>query len=328
MKIIKIFGLAFLVTLLISCQNKKSENNYRIIRTATLKGPSAMAMIKMIEERPILPDSVHTEFTIYNEPNQVKAMILNEEIDFALVPSTMGLMLYNKTGKYILAAVPVWGTLYLFGTDTCIHTWSDLKGKKVSLMARGMTPDIMFRYLAEKNGINPDKDLILDYSFPGHIDLANAIIAGVTDIGVISEPLVSLARKKNPMVRSILNFNEEWIKIFGEEVPFAQTALLVNKKLAASSPEIVDQYLAELEKSIFWVNNNKSLASELIVKHHILPDPETAISSIPLCNLNYSQAWEEKEGIKEYFKVFYNFNPLIIGGALPDENFYYKKTDL
>jgi NitT/TauT family transport system substrate-binding protein len=314
--------------LLISCQNNTSEKSDRIVKTATLKGPSAMAMIKMIEEKPFLSDTIPTKFSILTEPNQVKAMILNEEVDFAIVPSTMGAMLYNKTGKYILAAVPVWGTLYLFGTDSSIHNWTDLKGKKVSLMARGMTPDIMFRYFAERNGLDPDKDIKLDYSFPGHIDLANAIIAGITDLGVISEPLVSLAKQKNPHIQSLINFNEEWIKIFGEEVPFAQTALLVNKKLAESSPEIVDQYLDELEKSVFWVNNNKEKAAELIVEHDILPDKLTAIHSIPLCNLNYSQAWEEKEGIKEYFKVFYNFNPLIIGGALPNEDFYYQKKDI
>jgi NitT/TauT family transport system substrate-binding protein len=328
MKNKKIVFIVFFGILLISCHNRDNGKNNRIVKTASLKGPSAMAMIKMIEEKPVLADSILTNFSILNEPNQVKAMILNEEVDFAVVPSTMGAMLYNKTGKYILAAVPVWGTLYLFGTDSSIHTWSDLKGKKVSLMARGMTPDIMFRYLAERNGLNPDKDLVLDYSFPGHIDLANAIIAGITDLGVISEPMVSLAKKKNNKIQSLINFNEEWIKLFGDEVPFAQTALLVNKKLAETSPEIVDQYLFQLEKSIIWVNHNKEKAAELIVKYEILPDKETAIHSIPLCNLNYSQAWEEKEGIKEYFKVFYTFNPLIIGGALPNENFYYKKKDL
>jgi hypothetical protein len=54
---------------------------------------------------------------------------------------------------------------------------------------------------------------------------------------------------------------------------------------------------------------------------------EIARNSIPYCNLNYSQAWEAREGINEYFKVFYNFSPLILGGSLPDEDFYYKTAD-
>jgi NitT/TauT family transport system substrate-binding protein len=292
--------------------------------TATLKGPSAMAMIHMIEDQDSLQD-YQTVFLIKNEPNQVKAMIIEESVDFAVVPSTMGVLLYNMTGKYILAGIPVWGTLYLVGSDTSIYGWQDLKGKKVSLMARGMTPDIMFRYLAEKNGLDPDADLILDYSFPTHTELANAIAAGVSSLGVISEPLVSLVMDENPTLKPLINFNMEWIQIFDAGVPFAQTALLVKKELAANNPELVRDYLTKLESSIHKVNRDPSEAADLIVKHNILPDLSVARSSIPRSNLYFSSASEEMYGIQEYFKVFYNFNPRILGGKLPDEEFYFKE---
>jgi NitT/TauT family transport system substrate-binding protein len=191
-------------------------------------------------------------------------------------------------------------------------------------MGKGMTPDVMFRFLAKENGLDPDKDIITDYSFPTHIELANAIAAGVSELGVISEPLVSMVMQKNPRVRSIINFNDEWIKIFGDAVPFAQTALLVHKDLAEESPALVGKYLRELETSINFVNANIPEASVLIEKYGILPDRELARRSIPLCNLRFTEAWKEKEGIEEYLKVFFNFNPLSIGGKLPDESFYYK----
>ena len=319
--IISIFVTAFLA---LSCSPQEEK---KVLVTATLKGPSAMAMIHMINDK----DSIGgfaTQFIIKNEPNQIQAMILEESVDFAILPSTMGALLYNKTGNYILAGIPVWGTLYLFGSDISIRTWNDLKGKKVSLMARGMTPDIMFRYLAEKNGILPERDIQLDYSFPGHIELANAIAAGVTNLGVISEPLVSLVISRNPAVRPLLNFNEEWGKLFGPDVPFAQTALLVHREFAEKNPGIVEEYLSRLESSISKVNSDPEASSQLIVKYGILPDTILAKASIPRSNLRFSHAWEEIQGIQEYFKVFYNFNPLILGGKLPDEAFYYeRKTD-
>lgn len=286
-----------------------------------------MAMIRMIDNPPLLHESFHSKFEIKNEPSQVRSMILEENIDFAIVPSTMGALLYNKTGKYILAAIPVWGTLYLFGRDTAIHEWHDLKGKKVSLMARGMTPDVMFRYLAEKNGLDPEKDMKLDYSFPTHIELANAIASGVADLGVLSEPLTSLVMQNNPEVKPILNFDKEWNELFDGRVPFAQTALLVKKELAEQHPEIVDSYLEELEYSIDWVNQNPDSAAALIQKHAILPDSAVAYDAIPRSNLHFLEAGKEKKGIEQYFKVFYNFNPLIIGGELPNETFYYQKKD-
>jgi len=321
----KLYILLPFLFIIVSCNS--GSNNKNEVKTATLAGPSAMAMIQMIDEKPVL-ETTPTSFIIKNEPNQIKAMILNEEVEFAVVPSTMGALLYNKTGKYILAAIPVWGTLYLFGSDTTVTSWSGLKGKKISLIARGMTPDIMFRYLAQEHGLDPESDFTTDYSFPGHIELANAVAAEIASLGVISEPLVSLAMKKNPRVKPIINFNQEWIDVFGEDVPFAQTALLVKKQFAKEHPEKVNEYLDKLQKSIIWVNTHHQKASELIVKHGILPDTAVARHSIPLCNLHYSQAREEMNGIQEYFKVFYNFNPLIIGEKLPNEDFYYKKQDL
>jgi NitT/TauT family transport system substrate-binding protein len=283
-----------------------------------------MAMIHMLES----VDSINgfkTDFLIKSEPRQVQAMMLEEEVDFALLPSTLGALLYNKTGKYILAGIPVWGTLYLFGTDTDIKDWQDLKAKKVSLMGRGMTPDIMFRFLASEYGLDPENDLELDYSFPGHIELANAISAGVSPLGVISEPMVSLVMKQNPKVQPLINFNREWIELFGPDVPFAQTALLVKKELAEKEPELVAGYLELLGQSIDNVNNQPEEAAELIVKHNILPDVSVAKESIPRSNLFLSLASQEMNGIEEYFKVFYNFNPRILGGKLPDEEFYFKK---
>ncbi len=284
-----------------------------------------MGMVHMIENPPLFTDSLPSRIMIKNEPAQVRALMLEKRVDFAILPSTMAALLYNRNQDYIFAAVPVWGTLYLFGTDSTVHNWKDLKGKTVNLIARGMTPDIMFRYLARINGLDPEVDLNLDYSFPTHIELANAVKSGIADMGVISEPLVSLAEAGNPQIRKILDFNLEWVKVHNDTIPFAQTALLVRRSLAESSPQLVIEYLDSLDASIQRVIKNPAEASELIVKHGILPDTAVSMNAIPGSNLGFSYAWELKEGITEYFRIFYNFNPRLLGNRMPDENFYFKK---
>lgn len=322
MRFLKVPVLLSLVFLL-SCVSQ--EKDKKEILTATLKGPSAMAMIKMIEEQPVLGNEFKTIFEIKNEPNQVKAMIMKGTPDFAVVPTTMAALLYNMGQDYILIAIPVWGSLYIFGSDTSILSWKGLKGKTVSLMSKGNTPDVLFRYLAHANGIDPDKDLKLDYSFPGHIELANAISSGYSDLGVISEPMVSLIQQKNPMVRPLMDLNLEWEKKFGDTIPFAQTALLVKKDFLIKHPQLVDNYLDKIEESANWVNKNPNEAASLIQKYDILPDSALALLSIPRCNIKYASVEQEKAGIQKYLKVFYTFNPLIIGGKMPDEEFYYEK---
>lgn len=291
------------------------------IKIATLKGPSAMGMVKMIDSLNQTKNA-NIEIIVYNEPIQVRKLMLENEVDLAILPTTMGAILYNKGIQYQLAAIPVWGTLYLFGSDTNIKEWDDLKGKRIYVMAKGMTPDVLFKHLLLQNGIDPENDVILDYSFPTHIDLSNAVAAGQAGLAVISEPLVSLVMQKNKDVFPIFDLNDEWKKV-NQEVEIAQTALLVNSKFAKNNPEKVKRILESYRHSTNWVNQNLTEAAELIVKYDILPNIEVAKSSIPRSNLDFIEAENIKKQIQEYLKIFFEMNPDIVGGKIPDENFIY-----
>ena len=196
--------------------------------------------------------------------------MLEGSADFAVLPTNMAAIIYNKGLHYRLIAIPVWGTLYLFGSDSTITGWNDLKGKTIHVMARGMTPDVLFRNLLLKNGIVPDEDITLDYGFPTHIDLANAIAAGRAELGVISEPLVSLVMAKNRKVRPVFDLNFEWKKFHG--IPMAQTAFMVKSSLIDENPELVEQVVNAYSHSVRRVNTDPGIAAELVVKYGILPD--------------------------------------------------------
>lgn len=308
-----------LFILIISCQQNKKEDKIKI---ATLKGPSAMGMVKMVDSLNQLTNP-GIEIKVYNEPIQVRKLMLENEVDLAVVPTTMGAILYNKELPYKIAAVPVWGTLYLFGEDTTIKSWDDLRGKRVHVMAKGMTPDVLFKHLLLKNGINPDEAIILDYSFPTHIDLANAVAAGQAKLGVISEPLVSLVMQKNSAVHPLFDLNKEWQKVH-VNTPIAQTALMVNSDFALHHAKELEEILNNYKRSSDWVNKNREEAANLIVEHDILPNKEVAFQSIPRSNLDFKEAKDIIPQINAYLQVFYELNPDIIGGKIPDDNFYLK----
>jgi len=316
---LKKFILYLLLIISIGCNQTDKQQKIRI---ATLKGPSAMGMVKMIDSLKQTKNN-EIEITIYNEPIQVRKLMLEEAVDLAILPTTMGAILYNKGVNYQLAAIPVWGTLYLFGQDTTIKQWTDLKGKRVYLMAKGMTPDVLFKQLLIKNGINPEKDIQTDYSFPTHIDLANAVASGQAKMGVISEPLVSLVEEKNNHVKPIFDLNEEWEKVY-PETPIAQTALLVNGNFAQNQKPLVENLMSHYQNSSKWVNQNPEKAAELIVKYNILPNFNVAKSSIPRSNLKFVKANTIENEINNYLKIFYEMNPDIIGGKIPDKNFVYR----
>jgi NitT/TauT family transport system substrate-binding protein len=310
------------LALLDNCLNTESRFHQNIT-IATLRGPSAISMINMIDNT---DSSLHYNFIIKDEPNQVKSMMLNGEADFAILPSTMAAILYNKGLQYKLAAIPVWGTLYLLGNEN-IRKWQDLTNKRVYMMEKGATPDIVFKLLLLKNGLDPDKDVILDYSFPTHIELAKAVISGRANLAVISEPMVSLVIPQNTKIKPIFDFNKEWKRVMTDSIPFAQTALLVKNSLADKHPEQLERFLKLYKACIYWIFAKPDSAAALIVKHKILPDSSVARSCIPRCNIKLVLTDSIKTGIIRYFKVFYDINHDIIGGKLPDENFFYKSQN-
>lgn len=319
----KYLYIIILLTLTITACNSEKENQE--IKIATLKGPSAMGMVKMIDSINQINEST-IKITMYNEPIQVRKLMLEGEVDIAVLPTTMGAILYNKGVPYKLAAIPVWGTLYLFGSDTSILNWDDLKGKKINLMAKGMTPDVLFKQLLLKNGIDPEQDVDLDYSFPTHIDLANAVAANRVKLGVISEPMVSLVMQKNNTVHPIFDLNEEWQKVY-QDISIAQTSLLVNSEFAKNNAKQLEFILNEYKNSTDWVNNNITEAAKLIVKHNILPNTDVAESSIPRSNLKFIRACSIKNNIQDYLNIFFEMNPNIIGGKIPDNSFYLNCED-
>jgi len=311
-----------LLILLTSCGSRTGDGNTESIDVATLRGPSAISMIHMIDSLQTIQNR-KVNFQIKNEPLQIRPLLFREKVEFAVVPTNMASILYNKGVNYQLAAVPIWGTLYLFGKSEEVTSWEDLKGKKIHLMAKGMTPDVMFRYLLDKNGIDPQKDVALDYSFPTHIELANAVASGKADLGVISEPMVSMVISKNHRIKPVISLNEAWKNQTGMEIP--QTALLVHKEFAENNKQKVNQFLKYYDEATRWINDHPKSGSQLIVKNNILESEQVAYQSIPRCNIQFTYAYDIREMVTDYLKIFHQMNPDIIGGKLPDEDFYYKK---
>lgn len=307
-----------LTGLLSGCGTPTPEGHFTI---ATLKGPSSMGMIRLIDSLSRDPHA-QIQVKILNEPLQVRKMMIDGTAHFAILPSTMAAITYNKGMDYRLVAVPVWGTLYLVGSDTTVTEWENLRGKRVYVMARGMTPDVLFRYLLQKNGLDPDRDLTLDYSFPTHIDLAQAVNAGQADLAMISEPLASLAIQNNPALRRIFSMNDEWSRFEG--IPIAETAFMSKAEVLENHREMVEKLLDSYASSTEWVNNHPDSAAALIVRYGILPDSVAAFHAIPRINLKFAKAGAVEQAVREYFEVYYKMNPDIIGGKMPDENFIYR----
>ncbi|CFX53072.1 ABC-type uncharacterised transport system, substrate-binding component, TM0202 type [Syntrophomonas zehnderi OL-4] len=292
------------------------------VDVGALRGATAMGMIKMIAEKPSLGQGVEARYAIEQSPDVLSSKLLSGEMELASIPTNMAANLYNKGVPYQLAAMNTWGVMYVVSNGAAVDKWADLKGQSIRAVSRGASSDVVFRYLLSQNGIDPDKDVNLSYS-PAPVELAQLVMAGKTSLACLPEPWVSVVLSKNPQAKVVLDLQQEWIRILGNDMPFAQTCLVVNRDFAARHPEVVQTFLKEYSHSINWVNKNPAAAADLIKENDIGIPAEVAQSAIPRCNLRYMSSRQARPAVEKYLQVLMEFSPETIGGKMPDGNFFY-----
>lgn len=330
-RIIVLLVLGLFVLAVSGCQSNPPQNSGKTapmdtvnFKVAVLRGPTALGMVKMLDAQPNLGENVKAEYVIEQNPDTLNAKLLTGEVAIAAIPTNMAAKLYNKGVNYQLAAMNTWGVLYVVTNGDIVKSWSDLKGKEIDNTGQGAATDVVFRYLLNKNGIDPNKDVVIKY-VPTPAEQAQLAIAGKSKITVLPEPWVSTVLSKNKDLRIALDMQQEWTRINGAEVPFAQTCLVVNADFAAKNPAVMTKFLEEYAASIDWVNKNAAAAGEMIKKQDIGIPADVAAAAIPRCNLRYMSGIDAQPAVEKYLQVLLDFSPDSIGGKLPDAKFYYQK---
>lgn len=289
------------------------------IRIAGLSGVSGLAMVKLIDE-PALGGRPITH-SIFKSPDLLTGKLITGEIDIAALPINTAAVLYNKGVPLQIASVIGWGVMYLIG-DVKVKDWSDLKGQTVLAPAKGAVPDLLFRYLLVKNGLNPETDLTIQY-VGSPVELAQLTAAGAASLAVLPEPWVTQVIEKSPKVQVLLDFQQEWQRIEKQGQTYPQTCIVVNRKFAAANREFLRSYLRELEDAIEWLNRNPEPAGVLAEKH-VQISAAAVRKGLARCNLRFANAIEARPEIDRFLLRLLESAPDAIGGKLPDENFYYQ----
>lgn len=293
------------------------------VRIAGLSGVSGLAMVKLIDE-PALGGRRITH-SIFKSPDLLTGKLITGEIDIAALPINTAAVLYNKEVPLQIASIIGWGVMYLIGDvgDAKVKDWSDLKGQTVLAPAKGAVPDLLFRYLLVKNGLNPETDLTIQY-VGSPVELAQLTAAGAASLAVLPEPWVTQVIEKNSKVQVLLDFQKEWQRIEKQGQTYPQTCIVVNRKFAAANREFIRSYLRELEGAIEWLNQNPEPAGVLAEKH--VQISATAVrKGLARCNLRFADAINARPEIDRFLLRLAELAPNAIGGKLPDENFYYQQ---
>ncbi len=305
---------------------QKTAGEKTAVRVASLKGPTSIGLVKLMDDAEKGEAANDYSFTIAGTADEIVPKLVKGDLDLAAVPANLASVLYGKTQAGIsVLAVNTLGVLYLVETGDTIHSIADLKGKTIYSTGKGTTPEYALNYVLSANGIDPEKDLTVEYKSES-TEVAALLSQGDNAIAMLPQPYVATVQSKNDKVRIALNLTEEWDKVQGENKSALITGVVIARnEFISENPEALDAFLNEYQKSIAFANDSLDESAALTEKYGIVPAAAIAKKAIPYCNITFIEGTEMKEKLGGYLKTLFDQNPQSVGGALPDDAFYFSR---
>ena len=293
------------------------EVTYSVV---SLRGPTGVGLVDAMQESQ-LGEDIELEWEVAGSPDIAVSRILSGEADLVTLPTNVAAQLYNRGAEVAVAGTTLWGVLYLVGPEGGPESWQQLEGRTVYSLARGATPDVLFRYLLEEQGLDPENDLTIDYSY-GHVELAQLAASGQVELAVLPEPFVTQVTMRNPNMRVLLDFQESWKQVTGSDQSYPQTVFLARREAAERSPEHFSRLMERIRSSLQFALDDPAVTAELTADSEVGLPAAVTESALPRLNIRYESATEARAEIEGYLQLLYGFNPRSIGGAIPGDDFY------
>ncbi|WP_418577688.1 ABC transporter substrate-binding protein [Hungatella sp.] len=293
------------------------------IRIGSLKGPTSMGLVELMDQAAKGEAKGSYEFTMVTAADELLGKIVSGDLDVALVPSNMASIIFNKTNHGVnVLNINTLGVLYVVSSDDSIKSIADLKGKTVYLTGKGTTPDYALQYLLKANGMTTD-DVTLEYkSEPTEVA---ALLKEKPDaIGLLPQPFVTVAMAQNDTLKMVLDLTKEWDAVSGEDGGSLVTGVTICRgELFEEHADAIQTFMEEQKASAAFANENVAETAKLVAAAGIIEKAPVAEKAIPYCSITYIDGTDMKNRLYGYLSALYEMDPATVGGELPTKDFFY-----
>lgn len=297
-----------------------------------IAGPFASVshpILHMIKTGALKDVANELEFRLWKNPDELRAMAIKGDVDFLAIPTNTAAILNNKGVDIKLLNVSIWGILGMISRDDNLKTLEDFKGKTIAVPFRADMPDIVFKQLLKRQGLNPKKDFELVY-VASPIDAMQMLILRRIDHALLAEPAISVALRKTnsfpvkliaPDLYRSVDLQDEWGKVFktNGDIPEAGVAVMGKMK----DKNVIKRFQEEYGKSLQWYKTNPQEAGVLVADKIDLLSEEGVMDSVSHVRLKSVSAKDAKKDLEFFFNILAEEDPKSIGNKLPQDSFYY-----
>ena len=292
------------------------------VRFAVLNGPTGVGAAKLMADSDAGTTANSYNVEVFTANDQVAAGLTNGEIDIAAVASNVAANLYNKTdGGIQMLAVSGLGILYILENGDTVHSVADLAGRTLYATGQGANPEYVLNYLLTENGVDPAD---VDIQWKTGDEITTLMVSGEADLCMLPVPAATAVQLKNADVREALDLSAEWDNLQNGS-RLTMTTIVARTDFIQEHPQAVENFLADYQASVDYVNGDPAAAAELVASYGITANAQIAEAAIPKCALVcITGASDMRSAIQGYYEVLYQANPDSIGGGIPDDAFYYQ----
>lgn len=263
--------------------------------------------------------------------------------DMAVVPANIAANLRNKGTDLTVVATVTHGNLYMIGKPEAedVTDLASLKGKVIASIGQNSVPDLLFKSMLAKNGIEyvvqtniaavtpAEGKVTIVYGKDGSAVIP-VVKTGKAAYAIVGEPAVSIAGAKAGLVQKG-DMQAMWNSVNGSEGGYSQ-AVLVMKSQLAKDKKFVQGLIDRINSDVTAMKESDENAKQAYLNIKANYDGTTLAAALTAdivkrCNIS-ATGIDTKEGFDEFYAMLTAVSEIdssVIGGSVPAENsgFYY-----
>lgn len=292
---------------------------------ATPYGIPQVILAKALEDSAVHKLIPERELRAWKDPDQLRAWLARAEVMLTATPTNVAANLYNRGIPLVLMNVNVWGTLGMLGLSEKgrLQSVEDLAGRNVGVPWRGDMPDLVFRYLLGKAGLEVGRDLKISYQ-SSPFETVQMFVAQRLDAAVLPEPMRTATRLQTAQFGQMpteLDLQEEWARLTDEAPNLPQAGVVCRREFLNQYPEQVAAIQNAISRAVDWVVAMPDEAA-LIGSRSSPLSSKVFEGAIPRTRIHMASAVEARPRLEAFFTALTELSSGFIGGKLPDSDFY------
>ena len=288
--IVGIIILTGIIIAIYSINNTSDENNSNLqtikvseVTRSVFYAPQYVAIANGYFEE----NGLEIDLTTGQGADNVMTAVLSNQVDIGFAGPEASIYVYNE-GKedhtqVFAQLTKTDGSFLVSSKEIKDFKWDDVKGKTVIPGRKGGVPYMTLLYVLRKNGINPEKDLILDDSIDFDL-MASAFSTGEADFVTLFEPTATQIEfaGKGHIVAAV---GSE-----AGEIPY--TAYFAKKSYIQNNENIIEKFTTAIYKGQQYVESHTSQEIAEAIKS-FFPDTDVSLLAEAVESYRKIDAWNK-----------------------------------